>query len=808
MTQTSHLRLVHPMVDGNQVQQRSGPFAAPAQVRDVFVLASAQSVIKSINAVAERALLQGLQAGEHLEFVHEVHQAPTLAGDEPLYRFSVQGIADTLAIGSADEPMAARLESALLAICPPMHFVRGAAVCPAANGLNAWPHTWQVTLAPLVLRSRLAAARFSPVEETLAEEHFIAHGGDFPDWAFTALAERLGLPAVVQVAVRAYPYALTAADGEQLARLRHRLQSGNLQLFNHGAPAAAYAVDHDAVGSTCALLGAWLTQPDFANAFDAVIRASGPVPMMALRRIAADIFGKRATLIDALKGAEPALPAKLPFHWAARPGQQRPACFPALPEMHRLGLALHFSPPQRIPPASGGALVGHTVCGAQSSPVALPDANRSRHMALFGASGSGKSSLLLRLLEQDIASPARPGVALLDPHGSLVIDVLQVIPRNRVEDVIVVDVTDLERCASINPLQGTKTNRAYAAFMADQVIGLVDSLFEDAHSSGPTLRANVRNAVMLAGFVPHREGTFMDALRCWQDDDYGDYLAGKCTDRSVTQQWERLRRSKSSDNGYSAWLPYLLSRLSPFATSPAMRRLFNRPSSTFSIARAMAEGKILLFNLSRAVLGETEGRIAGNLVLNMLFAAALSRGRQPGIAHKPMNLVVDEAQSFCTEQTVALFAEARKFGLAITSANQSLGQLRNRSGQATIAQGVLANTAVKVMFRLNPTDADMLQPYYRPQFEAAEMSTLPDFHAVLSMPMQGQPMAPFVARFDRPVVDTTVHASPGAVLAVSDAKYTLPIAQVNQELMGHFDLDENSLAEGAMEDLFSTDAAA
>lgn len=811
MPQISHLRLVRPVMGDAHAQAQVVVRAAQASLRDVFLLASAQNVVRSVSASIVRDLLQGLLPGDCLEFIHEVRQpvaantavAAGLTAAERRYQFSVHGTATQ---PSADEPLAQRLATALLAGCPPMHFVHGCTALPHTR----WEHNWHVTLAPLLLRPRPELARFSHLDELHADEHALPHWGDFPDWAFTALTEPLGLPAAVQVVLRAYPYRLAPGQGEQLARLRHRLQSGNLLPFNHRAPAAAYAADADAMNAASSLMTAWLTQPDQGTAYDCVIRASGPVPPVALRRLAADLFGKRETLIAALQGAEPALPAPLPFHWAARPGQECPAMFPALPKLQGLGLAQHFAPPQQQPPASGGAVVGRTVCGAESSSVALPDANRSRHMALFGASGSGKSSLLLRLLEQDIASPARPGVALLDPHGSLVHDLLHLIPRHRVDDVILVDVTDPERTACLNPLQGSKTHRGYAAFMADQVVALVDNLFEDRNTSGPAMRGHLRTALLLAGYAHKREGTFMDALRCWQDSDYGDYLASKCTDRSIKQQWEKLRESKGSDHGFSSWLPFLLPRLSPFATSPVMRRLFNRPDSSFSIPRAMAQGKILLFNLSKAVLGETEGRIAGNLVLNMLFAAALARGRQPGVAHRPMHLVVDEAQSYCTEQTVALFAEARKFGLAITSANQSLGQLRNRSGQPTIAQGVLANTAVKLMFRLNPADAELLQPYYQPQFETAAMSTLPDFHAVVSMPVNGQAIAPFVARFDRPLANQTVHAAPGAVLAVSDAKYTVPIAQANKDLVQHFDLDAHSLEDGPMdnlEDLFTTGAA-
>ena len=160
-----------------------------------------------------------------------------------------------------------------------------------------------------------------------------------------------------------------------------------------------------------------------------------------------------------------------------------------------------------------------------------------------------------------------------------------------------------------------------------------------------------------------------------------------------------------------------------------------------------------------------------------------------------MNLFIDEAQSYCTDSTVQLFAEARKFGLAITTANQSIGQLRNRYGQSTIAEAVLANTASKILFRLGPSDIELLQPYYKPQFDASDMATLPDRHGVVCMPVCGQPLPPFVARFDRPMHERLRHASIDEVVAQSRAAHTRPIGDVNRELIEIFDLDPASLGE-------------
>jgi len=757
---------------------------------------SAQAVLKSIVAAALDDMLLRLLPKQRLEFVHEFRieqpasdvDMPDLA---PRYRFSVRAVCSQ---AYELEPLAELVRTGLLACCPAMHFERVTSMDSGVNVTSAQARAWHLQLAPLLAAARPGSTRYEALDDGASEVHLLPALPEMPAWAFTAWAEPLDWPACVEVIIRLMPYGVGHDERVALAKLRHRLLASGLVLFRHGSVMESYAVLERAVEPCAEALQSWLISPQHGLAVDCTVRSTSPIAATAMQRLATDVFGKRAVTIEAVELATLLVPPVPRFHWTFRAGQAHPALFPALPQLGTFGVPVHFAAPAKRPPATGGVVLGHTVCGRASSAVALSDESRDKHLALFGATGAGKSSLLLRMLADDMASTSRPGVALLDPHGTLVHDVLSLIPKDRVKDVILVDVTDTERCASINPLQGTKGNRAYANFVSNEIVSLVRTLFEGIDTTGPTMQQNLRTTVVLAGFVPKREGTFLDALRCWEDPDYGDFLAGKCGDRTLAAAWGKVRRS-TGEQGFQNWVPYMLPRLSPFASSPAMRRLFNQPESSLDIAQAMAEGRILLFNLAKGVLGETESRIAGNLVLNMFFAAALARGRQPGVVHRRMNLFIDEAQSYCTDGTVQLFAEARKFGLAVTTANQSIGQLRNRYGQSTISEAVLANTASKILFRLGPSDIELLQPYYKPEFDAAEMATLPDRHGVVSMPVRGQPLPPFVVRFDRPKHDLLRHASLDEVVVQSRAAYTRPIVDVNQDLVKIFDLDPASLGE-------------
>ena len=790
------LRLVGTNFGDQGVVQPSDLANATREHSAVFVMLSAQPVAKSIVGPAVNDMLLRLAPKQRLEFVHEFRAevvAPNgaLPDSTPRYRFSVRAVCSH---AHELEPLAELVRTGLLASCPAMHFERSGLIADWMSDAPAPATAWHMELTPLLASMRPGSPRYEAFDDGAPEVHLLPTLPELPAWAFTAWAEPLDWPTYVEVSIRLVPYNMGHDERVALAKLRHRLLANSLVLFRHGSLMENYAVLQGAVEPCIQALQSWLTSPDQGLAVDCTVRSSGPIPATAMQRLATDIFGNRAVTVNAVELATLKVPSLPRLHWTFRAGQAHPALFPALPQLATFGVPVHFAAPAKRPPATGGVVLGYTVCGRESSAVALPDDSRDKHLAMFGATGSGKSSLLLRMLADDMASASRPGVALLDPHGTLVHDVLSLVPKDRVKDVILVDVTDAERCASINPFHGTKADRAYASFVGNEVVAMVNTLFEGKDTTGPVMRQNLRTTLGLACFAPKRDGTFLDALRCWEDPDYGDFLAGKCGDRTLAAAWEKVRRS-SGEQGFQNWIPYMLPRLSPFASSPAMRRLFNRPVSTLNIAQAMAEGRILLFNLSKGLLGETESRIAGNLVLNMFFAAALARGRQACVAHRRMNLFIDEAQSYCTDSTVQLFAEARKFGLAITTANQSIGQLRNRYGQSTIAEAVLANTASKVLFRLGPSDIELLQPYYTPQFDASDMATLPDRHGVVCMPVCGQPLPPFVARFDRPMHERLRHASIDEVVAQSRAAHTRPIGDVNRELIEIFDLDPASLGE-------------
>jgi hypothetical protein len=774
-----------------------------------------KSAIFDKNLVATSVLtnlFRNLRQGERIEFIHRIHRPefPNATVSQP-YGLSVK----VACLHEQISELKNKVAEALLTAYPGLHFEASDKLPDSKLGnqipAEELPHVLQFAPSGVVVTAKPVDARFeqkAPYKSSMqgkwmvGERGISCHVWPFPkelaNWPLTApLNEPMEMPETVEINIRVHAFSLSDDMCEEINKTLFRVLSGNLVVFHPDSPITSYSSSIELGNAAAELMRRWLRHPS-GFAVDCVVRSSAPLGEVARRRLAVDVFGERPfEMVRCFDISAPQLLAQPTLAWACTPEQGVPALMPSQVLLPSLSVSRHYPVPVVIPPHLG-ALLGTTVCGRRSSAVALPPESRNRHVALFGATGSGKSSLLTQMIAEDIADPQRScGVGLIDPHGDLYQRVLSMIPPERAGDVVLVDTSDIFNTACINPLEGMQDEPLHAQFIVGEIMYLIEMLFEVKDSSGPMARANLRHLLLLSASHPGRHGTFLDAARILEDTEYSDYMLSKCKDRNVVDYWQKFKKTRSTDHGFSEWIPYLMARLSPFTSSPIMKRLINRPDSTIDLAQAMADKKIVLFNLSKGVLQDIECQVLGSLILMKFFSAALGRSRIPEEQRAPFHLYVDEFQTFATDSVTRMFSEARKYGLCMTTANQSLGQLKNKWGRSNIAESILANTATKLLFRLGPSDIETLQPYFRSQFDAESMATLPDFHAVACMSHQNRPLPPFVLRANLAASNPDKHVPAADLLNLSRRRYTVPTDQANKELMKLYELSAESL--GAVE---------
>jgi hypothetical protein len=612
------------------------------------------------------------------------------------------------------------------------------------------------------LRARLvpAAVRLTAVRR-LGEGPWVRpalYPGELPAWSLTTpFEEPLAEPGGYSLHIRLWRAPGDAATTERNHRLLQDLRRGALRVQHPDAAAepALHDVELDARLQT--LLAEWLRAPDIGYCVEVGVRSEAPMSAYALHRLARDLFGAFPVQIHG--------PEDTPIeYWPLLPKQGLGGFFPSDACLRRAGVRAIETQPRQLP-AQPGPLIG---LAGEGAPVHLPEAHRTSHTVVLGSSGCGKSSLLCRMLGEDMA--AGHGVGLIDPHGDLFDLVLNAVPACRQNDVVVVDVEDPDFSVALNPMEGTLDDLRLRNFVCNQICSLVDRLFEGDDTSGPVTRNHVRHALLLAMCHPEG-GTLADAPRIFLDDGFRDWLLAKA-DARLRDYFEHFART-SGDHGYGTWRPYVLARFERFITNPAMRALLCRPS-TASLRELMDRGAIVLMRLSKSVLEQAECQIVGTLLLMQYHAAAMARAGCRPQDRRPFHLVVDEFHSFASPAVPAMFRECRKYGLSLTVATQSLGSLRHARG-GDLVNAVLANSATKLLFRLSPTEANLVDEYTLPQFTARDVTRLPNYRAVMSLAAAG--LEPFA-------LDTLLPEAPNeaadavAVRAASNSKWATPTAQV------------------------------
>ena len=287
---------------------------------------------------------------------------------------------------------------------------------------------------------------------------------------------------------------------------------------------------------------------------------------------------------------------------------------------------------------------------------------------------------------------------------------------------------------AFNPLEVTDPTRK--PNICSEVIGVLKRMFGD--SWGPRLEHILRYTLL--ALLDRPETTLLDISRLLTDKEFRKETLDYCQDVTVLQFWKH-EFGQWNEKQVNESIAPVLNKVGAFTANPIIRNIVGQPKSSFDVRKIMDEGKILIVNLSKGLIGEDNAAILGSFLVTKVQLAAMSRSDIPDVAdRRPFYLYVDEFQNFATDSFAVILSEARKYGLNLTIANQYVSQMAE-----TVRDAVFGNVGTTISFRVSADDAPILAKQFEPTFEESDIIQLNNRNFVITMIINGEKVPAFSA---------------------------------------------------------------
>jgi len=375
-----------------------------------------------------------------------------------------------------------------------------------------------------------------------------------------------------------------------------------------------------------------------------------------------------------------------------------------------------------------GLFMGYNIYRGEKKEIRIKREDRRRHMYIVGMTGTGKSWFAEGLVMQDIANGE--GVCFIDPHGDAIDHILERIPKNRAEDVILFDPADLTRPLGLNMLEYDSPEQK--TFVINEVMNIFDKLYDLRQTGGPMFEQYFKNACHLIMDDPASGSTLLEVPKVLADEDFRKYKLSKCKTPVVKEFWEKQALKAGGEASLQNMVPYITSKLTPFLTNEFMRPIIAQQKSSLNFRKAMDGQKIILAKLSKGKIGETNAYLLGMIIVGKILMSALSRGDMPEKERKDFYLYIDEFQNFLTDSMQIILSEARKYRLCLTMVHQYIGQLI-KGGDTKFKDSIFGNVGTKIAYRVGVDDAEVLTKEFAPVFNEYDFLNMPKYNAFVKL---------------------------------------------------------------------------
>jgi hypothetical protein len=430
--------------------------------------------------------------------------------------------------------------------------------------------------------------------------------------------------------------------------------------------------------------------------------------------------------------------------------------------------------PRLLPPTDGMTgserVVAIATAPGVTASLALPASAALHHLHLLGPTGTGKSTLLINLICQDMQ--AGRAVVVVDPQGDLVHDVLVRVGDERQDDIIVLDPADVSAPVGLNPLLTRGRN---PEVVADGLLAVFKGLYGDA--LGPRSQ-DILHACLLT-LTRRKDASLVMLPLLLTNARFRRSLTADIRDPIALGPFWDWYEHLSEGERQSAVAP-IQNKLRQWLLRPSLRNVLGQSQPRLSISEVFARRKVLLVSLAQGQLGPEGAALLGGLAVAELWQATTERAVIPASQRHPVMVYLDEFSAFLhlpTDLADAL-ARSRGMGVSYTLAHQFLAQL-----SPAMRSAVLANTRSRVCFQLAPDDATVIARSH-PELTAEDFTSLGRYEVYASLFARGQ-VTPFAS--GRTAAAPKITGRAAERRARSRARYGLPRETIERDFASLLD---------------------
>ncbi len=394
-----------------------------------------------------------------------------------------------------------------------------------------------------------------------------------------------------------------------------------------------------------------------------------------------------------------------------------------------------LEPPNDLPvpgtiPDNELTIIGKTNFRGNRELFGIKTIDRRRHIYIIGKTGMGKSVLLENMVQSDVQ--AGKGVAVIDPHGDLAETVISSVPSHRINDVVILDPSDVSHPFAFNMLEDVDDPNK-RNLMASGLLGVFKKMY--AESWGPRLEHILRNCLL--SLVEYPNTSMLGIMRILVDKSYRKKVVEKIQNPMVRSFWED-EFDKWQDRQRTEAVSPIQNKVGQFLSSSMIRNIVGQVKSTVNIRFMMDSKKIIIVNLSKGKIGEDNSSLLGSMLITKFQLDAMSRADTAEKDRTDFYLYVDEFQNFATDAFATILSEARKYKLNLTMANQYVAQMPDE-----VRDAVFGNVGTSLCFQVGFDDAEYFSNQFSEEVLPNDIITLPKYNCYTKLMIDGMPSQTF-----------------------------------------------------------------